>query len=371
MISYRKPILVALVLALSLPSLASAKDKPNTDKPTKLTDEGRALIIRTFNAEYVFSKRYFPMGKIGLKVNENGVVTPTDGEVRQLVADWGPAAKPGDRVKITNVIFKKNGILFELNGGPVKRKKWYERIQVGSVGGSVAPMDKNPQQQDIENVNARGSYVMLAFKDYVPEMTTQQIKTLLSPVLDFNAATAAEAYLKSQSPIVQDALKNHKALVGMDREMVMYAKGRPPKKYRDRDGDTDYEEWIYGTPPQEVEFVRFVGDRVVRIEEMKVDGQKVVRTAKEVDIDKDISPAALAQKQEPQEQQKAPSLLRPGEKTVQATPGARGAATPLPKQTSPSSDPNPSGMPDASQGPPGTGVPGSQPMPPNVNQSPY
>src|SRR5437773_12506230 len=85
-------------------------------------------------------------------------------------------------------------------------------------------------------------------------------------------------------PKVRDAIKDHRVLVGMDREMVTYAKGRPPKKIRERDGKTDYEEWIYGDPPQDVEFVRLVGDQVIRIETMKVDGQKIVRTEKEVDI---------------------------------------------------------------------------------------
>ena len=84
---------------------------------------------------------------------------------------------------------------------------------------------------------------------------------------------------------MQEAIKNHKILVGMDREMVIYAMGRPPKKIRDKD-DTgaDYEEWIYGDPPQEVQFVRFQGNFVARLEIMTVDGEKVVRTQNEVDL---------------------------------------------------------------------------------------
>ena len=48
------------------------------------------------------------------------------------------------------------------------------------------------------------------------------------------------------------------------------------------DTGLDYEEWIYGQPPQDVDFVRIVGDEVVRVETMKVGGQKIVRTEKEV-----------------------------------------------------------------------------------------
>jgi len=38
---------------------------------------------------------------------------------------------------------------------------------------------------------------------------------------------------------------------------------------------------IYGEPPQDVDFVRIASDEVVRVETMKVDGQKILRTEKE------------------------------------------------------------------------------------------
>ena len=109
----------------------------------------------------------------------------------------------------------------------------------------------------------------LAFDKYVPELTGDQVRDMLSPVFDFKALNQAEAYEKTLPPKVQEAIKNHKVLVGMDRDMVIYAKGRPPKKIRDKDDKgQDYEEWIYGDPPQEVEFVRFQGAVVARLEIM-------------------------------------------------------------------------------------------------------
>jgi hypothetical protein len=102
----------------------------------------------------------------------------------------------------------------------------------------------------------------------------------------------------------------------------MYAKGRPDKKIREGTGDQAYEEWIYGAPPQQVEFVRFQGDEVVRVETMQVDGQKVVRTEREVELK---TAPVLAQKKEEEEQQQqqkpanAPTLVRPGEKPVNPT----------------------------------------------------
>lgn len=355
---HRKLILSAILLLL-IASPAIAGDK---DKPAKISDQTRVMIIRTFNAELVFARSYFPMGKVGIKIDENGTVSPNAQQLRQLIADSGPAAKPGDRVKITNVIFKGNAIIFEINGGPVKKKKWYERISVDSIGGSAAPMDKSGDPTSLD-VNSRGSYVAITFKDYVPEINAQGIKSILKPVLDFNATNAAQAYAESLPPIVQQALKNHKALVGMDRDMVVYALGRAPRKIRDRDGTTDYEEWIYGQPPQEVQFIRFVGDRVVRIETMKVNGEKEVRTAKEIDLDQGRA-ETVAKKQggASDEDKKGPSLLRPGEQTITANPSAPDRSAPMggqqgPQPSSPGQPPmgapDPSGAPPSLPGPPG------------------
>jgi hypothetical protein len=355
---HRKAALAAALVILAVPLFAGDKGKPD-----KLDDQGRQMIIRNFEAEQVFCHTYFPMGKIGLKITPDGRVSPGAQEVRALVAQYGPAAKPGDRVKITNVIFKGSAIIFEINGGPVKKKKWYERISVGSMGGDVAPMDRSGDPTNLD-VNNRGSYIALDFKNYIPQLTTDQIKAMLKPILDFTSMNAAQAYAASLPPIVQQAIKDHKALVGMDKDMVMAAMGRADKKIRDNDGKENYEEWMYGQPPQEVNFVRFVGDRVVRVETMKVDGQKIVRTTPEVTLNTGVEVAKKEQAPQ-QEPENAPTLLRPGETTVTATPGARQdpSQTRLPggqTQTQPG-QPQPDNMPasDPTGAPPN--IPGGPP----------
>jgi len=100
--------------------------------------------------------------------------------------------------------------------------------------------------------------------------------------------------------------------------MVIYAKGRPPKKIREKDGETDYEDWIYGEPPQDVDFVRLVGDEVVRVETINVSGEKIIRTEKEVNLEQ----PTLAKEQEIQAHPVSPpTLRRPGEEPVSAPPG--------------------------------------------------
>jgi hypothetical protein len=247
--------------------------------------------------------------------------------MQSMLAMWGPAAKPGDQARISAILIKNDRIHFEINGGPVKKQKWYQHIQVGGMGGMSqvgGPSDSS--------ANPRGSYVDLVFAGYVPELNPQELKDLLRPVFDFNAKSAMEAYLETLPPQIRDAIKAHQILVGMNREMVMASKGRPPKKIREKDGEIEYEEWIYGEPPQDVDFVRLVGDEVVRLESMKVDGQKIIHTEKEVDLGTTVAKGSSEPAERPPN---APSLRRPGEEIDTASPA--GGAAPPPSR--PSQDP--------------------------------
>jgi hypothetical protein len=302
--------IAALLLVPLLLANSWAKSNDRGNQPAgHLSKEQRLEIIRDLSAELCFARVLFPMGKKGLVLKDGEVVSPSPEELRQLLADFGPAVKPGDRAQITSVAIKGDSIRFEINGGPIKKQKWYQRIEVGGMGGMTPISPSNP------NTNPRGSYVDLAFDSHIPSLTPQQVKDILGPVLDFSAHSAAEAYMATLPPKVREAIKDHKVLVGMNREMVTYAKDRPPQKTRERDGNVAYEEWIYGAPPQEVEFVRFVGDEVVRVETMKVDGTKVVETLKQVDIKQQPT---VAEKQQPQQETGAspagaPTLRRSGE----------------------------------------------------------
>jgi len=301
------PFLVLAVVFI-LPAILRADDqKPPAaaDQPLRgeLTKEDRIDILRTFTADLTYVRTVFPMGKTGLSIKD-GKVTPSGDDLRQYLALWGPSVKPGEQVLITLVTFKGDRIRFEINGGPVKRKKWYQHIEVGTGGDThpIAPTDSNS--------NPRGSYVDLVFDHHIPDVNAKRVQELLQPVFDFNSKSGVDAYLESVPPIVQKAIKAHQVLVGMNREMVLYSKGQAPKKTREKDANgVEYEEWIYGEPPQDVDFIRFVGDEVVRVENMKVDGQKTVKTQKEVDLE----PAEAAKAASPSKDAAPPTLRRPGE----------------------------------------------------------
>ncbi len=342
--------LVLLVVGLLLvPALAVAGD-------SKLSEAQRTQIIRNFLAERPWVHRALPRGKAGVRIEESGKIVPSEAEMNQLVAQLGAAAKPGDRVKITAVRFVHQGIEFEINGGPVKRKKWSDRIQVGVGGNGIDP--RAAQSDDSIYTESSGSNVLLILKSDPSAITTDQIKDLLAPVLDFKAMSQAEAYQKSLPPLIAAAVKNHHALVGMDKDMVIIALGRPPHRMRETKDGQDYEEWIYGTPPQDVEFIRFIGDKVVRIEDMKVTGEKRVRTEDEVGVlggtldasaQKQPRPEASAASDD-EERGSAPTLLRPGEKEIKATEAAR--------------DPAPAPPPDMNPPPASSGSPAPNPPSP-------
>lgn len=330
---------------------------PVTDNNApKLTSQTRLAIMRSLQSERVYSRVLFPQGKQGLII-KNGTISPSQASIAQQVAEYGAAAKPGDRCVITNVDIKDKEVIVEINGGPKKGEKWYRRIQVG--GGSGAGVSPVPNTSaSPQSLDAHGSMVKLAFDKYVPEMTGDQVRELLAPVFDFKALTTAEAYEKTLPPKVRDAIKNHEILVGMDKEMVVYSKGRAPRKIRDKDEQgQDYEEWIYGTPPEEVDFVRFKGNEVARLEIMTVDGQKVVKTEKEVDLSSMES--EMAQKKAAPKPANAPTLMRPGETSEIG-----------PIQPSDGRDPRPQDRqrpPDGTPYPDSTQVPGNKP---NIDNPP-
>jgi hypothetical protein len=319
------------------PTSAASAPKITSNAP-HMSKQTRLEIIRDFETQLVYSRTLFPMGTKGLALR-GGVVTPSGQDLQQLLALWGPSIRPGDPAHISYVRIKDDHIHFDLNGGAVRRKKWYQHIEVSGTGGAPVPLS-NDQSTD----NPHGSYLDIYFEKYVPEMSAAQLRDVLLPVLDFTAHNKEEAYLDSVPPKVKEAIQAHHVLVGMNSEMVVHAMGKAPRKVREKDGDTEYEEWIYGQPPDDVNFVRIVGDEVVRVETMKIGGEKIVRTEKEVILDNPDKEAEAKKQERPAN---APSLRRPGEDSEEVPKPAGGI-----NQAPPMS---PGGVPQPGGGSPGPG----------------
>jgi len=132
------------------------------------------------------------------------------------------------------------------------------------VGGETNPVMQGDNQEPV------GARLTLAFHEKVPALTGKDVKALLSPLISFDVKTPAQAFTDTLPTKLKNAILNHQVLVGMSTDMVMYAKGQPDNKSREMDGQMPFEEWIYGKPPNEVDFVRINGNRVIRLEVAKM-----------------------------------------------------------------------------------------------------
>jgi hypothetical protein len=372
--------------AAPLPGGAPQLKPADLDSRQPLNDATKMQLIRVMDAEFVHVRKYFPVGDKSMTIGPDGLVRPGDAQLFKMAQINGAAAKVGDRVQITNIVFHEKSIYFEINGGPKKKTKWYQHIEISGMGGARGGVDPNQAQPT-------GAAVTLEFKKHVPEMTGGELKQLVGTVLDFSVKTAAEVFVDTMPPKIKTAVKNHEVLVGMNHDMVVMAKDRPPQKVREKDEKGhEYEEWIYGAPPQDVVFVRFVGDEVVQVKTAKVGGQIVVKTEKEVEV-KDGVPTLAALKSsetpqdvkggaQPQEPTHRPTLKRPDEQPdsgVQRVGGPTGAQPPNPQQANPQQPSPPQEEPQwGTQGKPqpdnskpdGSQPDSSQPSPDNQQQQP-
>jgi len=128
---------------LLLPLTASASDPKTPSSTEKLTPQTKLLIMRDLTAERVFVRTPLPMGERGLAIKD-GKVSPSEAQVAALVMQHGFAAKPGDRVVITNVLIKETSIVIEINGGGKKHEKWYQHVELGA-NGTTAPVGGAPK----------------------------------------------------------------------------------------------------------------------------------------------------------------------------------------------------------------------------------
>ena len=232
----------------------------NADTSSNLSEDSRIKIIRTLGSEYVALKIPLPINKTGLTVNSNGEFDWKKNEEASLSA--GQFIAPGITVQITKINILPNKIVFEINGGGQRKKKRFlEQIQVGSSGGGRTLADPT------SDAPPQGSYVNIQFAKSIPELSPEEVRQILSNVLDFSKKSAVKSFIESVPEEFQDAVKEKRAVVGMDKDLVIAAVGRPLRKIRERKGEVETEEWVYGEKPQKVIFVTFQSGKVVSVKE--------------------------------------------------------------------------------------------------------
>lgn len=243
-------ILLVSVVALFVSSTAmEAQIKP----------QSRIIIIRELVAEYGALKVPLPRGEKGLILKAEGEVD--NDSLTKEISQNGTALPPKILAQITQIEFHDKEILFEINGGGKRKLKWYEHIEIG-MGTRTTPITTDPNPK-----NPTGSTITLVFPGRVPDLTVEEVKQHLEPVLDFDVHSPILMPSRPIPPEFQKAIEDKQAAIGMDRDMVLAALGPPDRKVRETKEGVEQEDWIYGTPPMKVIFVTFEGDEVVDVQE--------------------------------------------------------------------------------------------------------
>ncbi len=245
-------VYASLAVLIMLPALLPAADK--------LTFDDRVELTRGLTAEYGKMKILLPHSKKALEVESDG--TYNKKAWSDEAKESGPAARLGDTVQVTKVDIDDDRIVLQINGGYKGGRKWYQGVQIGVNNGQSVPIARGGDS------NAPGgTSIAVMFRKGLEPIKAAEVKKILAPVIDFEKRTVTEIYSETLPPEVQSAIKENRALEGMNHDQVVMALGRPVYKSRETKDGMDLEDWVYGHAPGKITFVTFNGDKVIKVKE--------------------------------------------------------------------------------------------------------
>src|SRR5262249_2829224 len=143
----------------------------------QISRDARFEILRTVMADQAAARIAMPFGTNGVDLSDAGEVNKE--RVEADIKKNGQSIEAGKVVTVTEISFGDKQIEIELDGGGKNKKGFLDRLEVG-VGTQTRPVSKDDPKK------AKGSKVVLKFANKVPaELTPEQLKKFLSPVLDF------------------------------------------------------------------------------------------------------------------------------------------------------------------------------------------
>jgi len=244
--------------------------QPAVSKNSSLTEPSKLALIRYVSGEFAKVRKPIPGGK-------EGFVLYTDKPLNQeyldrMVTTHGAAINTGDNAQITKLEFHEHTIIVDINGGGRPKKSWRDRIQLSVGGPSQVPQSSTTtteQQGPAGFQPGAGGTLYVQFPKNIPDLSPDDLKNILAPFLDFTREhSAAVHWIDTLPPATKKAITERHAILGMDREEVVAAMGKPDRKVRERDAEGyDTEDWIYGHPPDKTVFVHFRGDKVSSIKQ--------------------------------------------------------------------------------------------------------
>ena len=224
--------------------------------------QDRVELVRGLLAEFASAKVLVPRSKRPLEFEATGSYDkaawsrdrPTErpgGAHRRPGADH----QGGDRIRPHRTRVERR---FQ------RGKEVVPRVQIGGGmgGGTPVPISRDP------NSNAPGgTSIAVLFHKPIEPVKAAEIKKMLAPVLDFDKRSATEIYAETLSPEMKQNIKEKRVTVGMDRDQVVMALGRPTHKSRETLDGLEVEDWVFGAPPGKITFVTFNGDKVIKVKE--------------------------------------------------------------------------------------------------------
>ena len=244
-----------------------SKATKKSDGPLENSQE--LVLVRYVDGEFAHAVKSLPGGKTGLILHAGQPLS--DEQLKHALMTHGAAVNPGDQVQITGLQFRKTQIILQINGGGKGRFNWRDHLQIGMSG---VPTTSETSAVGNPDITGLGATIVLDFGKPIPNITPDELKKLLAPVLAFKTdqRSAALQWVETLPPEMKQAISDKRAAIGMSREMVEAAIGKPDKKIRERGGDgNETEDWIYGQPPAKTIFVTFLGDKAIRIEQFPRD----------------------------------------------------------------------------------------------------
>jgi hypothetical protein len=249
----------------AMPEPAEQQPAP-AKKADTLQQTSELALVRYVDGEFAKVVTPIPGGRKGFHLKAGA---PLDSSaLRMAIGSNGSAANPGDKVQITKLTFRPKEIIVDINGGGHKGQSWRDRVHL-EVGGDM-PQVGAQQQDPVTSVqNSPGATLYLDFDHALPDMTPDELKDYLSGMLDFKEErSAAVQWVDTLPPEMKKAIAEKRAIVGMNRDEVIAAVGKPEQKVRETKPDgSETEDWIYGAPPAKTVFVTFEGELVVKVEE--------------------------------------------------------------------------------------------------------
>ena len=228
----------------------------------QLSRDARYDLLRTILADQAAARIGLPFGADGVELSDSGQINKDrlDRDIRKN----GQSIEAGKVVTVTNLSFDDDKIEVELDGGGKNKKSIFDRIQVGvGMGNTTTPVGR-----DDKTAKAKGAKIVVNFAKKVPaNLTPDQLKEILNPLLDFNKRTFMKTGIDALPPEFQEAVRAKEARIGMDRNTVIMALGRPDNRIRETKDGVYNETWLFHLRGNRMLFVKFENDVVVEIKQ--------------------------------------------------------------------------------------------------------